>query len=350
MAEKIQQILNRLNGKLSDLMPYKLYLASIDEIDYLDKNARYMTKEQFSALTANIAKDKALSSVPLVYRKPEDGRLLVLSGNHRIKAAAEAGVTEFLVFLIDKPLSRQELVSIQLSHNAIQGQDDEQILKELWMELDEVEAMVYSGFTSEMIEKLKNSDFSAIREEPVRYEEVNLLFLPEDIENMREICESIVEKSKSKITFAGRISEYNAILDGIIASKQGQNIVNSTVAFFAMAGVVNEYLSGKINNLQEAMEEGVEDTVNFSVGSTRKRIRKETAKALRKAIKEKMDTGLDLDSAIGRLLGQCGYPLARQVPTINSAPWSMLCYTSRSRRASFLKPPRRKSRSATAMT
>ena len=302
MAEEIPEIIERLNGKLSDIMPYKLYLARIDEIDYLDKNARYMTKEQFSALTANIAKDQALSSVPLVYRKPEDGRLLVLSGNHRIKAAAEAGITEFLVFLIDKKLTRQELVSIQLSHNAIQGQDDEQILKELWMELDEVEAMVYSGFTSEMIEKLKSTDFSAIREEPIRYEEVNLLFLPEDIETMREICEGLVEKSRNKITYAGRITEYNAILDGIIAAKQGQSIINTTIAFFAMAKVINEYLSGKVMNLQEAMEEGVEDTVAFSVGSTKKRISKETAKALRKAITDRMNEGDDIDAAIGRLL------------------------------------------------
>jgi RNA-binding protein YhbY len=303
MAEEIPQIIERLNGKLSGIMPYKLYLANIDEIDYLDKNARYMTKEQFGALTANIAKDKALSSVPLVYRKPEDGRLLVLSGNHRIKAAAEAGITEFLVFLIDRKLTRQELVSIQLSHNAIQGQDDEQILKELWMELDEVEAMVYSGFTTEMIEKLKNTDFSTIREERIHYEEINLLFLPEEIEEMRGICESIVEKSRNKITFAGRITEYNAILDGIIAAKQGQSIINTTIAFFAMAKVVNEYLAGKVENLQEAMEEGVEDTVLFTIGSTKKRIKKETATAMRKAIKERMDAGADFDSALAGIVG-----------------------------------------------
>ncbi len=303
MDQEIQKILDRLNSKIGDLLPYKVYLASADEIDYLDKNARYMTKEQFGSLTANIQKDKALSSVPLVYRKPEDGRLLVLSGNHRIKAAVEAGVAQFLVLLIDKPLSRQEFVSIQLSHNAIQGQDDEQILKELWMELDEVEAMVYSGFTTEMIEKLNNADFSAIKEAPIRYEEVNLMFLPEDIEAMRGICEDIVEKSKSKITFAGRITEYNAIIDGIIAAKKNQNIINTTLAFFTMANVVNEYLAGKVDNLQEAMEEGVEDTVLFTVGSTKKRIRKDTAAALRKAIKERMDAGADLDAAISGLLG-----------------------------------------------
>ncbi|MBN1663495.1 MAG: ParB N-terminal domain-containing protein [Deltaproteobacteria bacterium] len=302
MDQEIRQILEKLNGRLQGVMPYKLYLAHISEIDFLDKNARYMTKEQFSSLTANIKKDKALSSVPLVWRQ-ENGRLLVLSGNHRIKAAAEAGVEEFLVLVDDRTLSRQERLSVQLSHNALQGQDDEQILKELWAEIDELECKIYSGFTTEMIEKLKSSVFSTIKEEPIHYEEVSLLFLPEDLDRMKGICEDILAKSINKITFTGRITEYNSILDGMIAAKQNQNIINSTLAFFSMAKVVNEYMEGKVDDLKEAMEEGLEDTVNFTLGSMRKRIAKETAKKLRKRIKEMMETGADLDKAIAEILG-----------------------------------------------
>ena len=64
---EIQKMLDKLNSKLTVVMPHKLYLASIDEIDYLEKNARYMTKEKFASLTHNISKDSSLSSVPLVY-------------------------------------------------------------------------------------------------------------------------------------------------------------------------------------------------------------------------------------------------------------------------------------------
>ena len=195
MDQEISVILERLNEKLSGVMPYKLYLASLTELDYLEKNARYMTKEQFASLANNVKKDSALSSVPLVYRKPEDGRLLILSGNHRVKAAAAAGIPAILVLLIDKALTHEELVAIQLSHNAIAGQDDEQILKELYEELNNVEAIVYAGFTSEQIEKLQSADFSALKEEPLHYESINLLFLPGETEHLREIFDRIMDST-----------------------------------------------------------------------------------------------------------------------------------------------------------
>jgi hypothetical protein len=103
---------------------------------------------------------------------------------------------------------------------------------------------------------------------------------------------------KNKIVMTGRISGYEAILEGIIAAKPNQKIINSTIAFFIMAKVVREYLKGKAESLQEALEEGVEETVQFTLRATRKRIHKETAKALRKAMKKMTDSGLDLDAAL----------------------------------------------------
>jgi hypothetical protein len=65
-----------------------------------------------------------------------------------------------------------------------------------------------------------------------------------------------------------------------------------------MAKAIREYLDGKVDSVQEAIDEGVADTVVFILGGTRKRINKKTATAIRKTIKEKMDTGMDLDAAL----------------------------------------------------
>jgi hypothetical protein len=295
--EEIQVILDELNARMAGKQAYKLYMAKASEIDYLDKNARYMTKEQFESLTRNIRTDGGLTSLPLCYRQ-ENGRLLVLSGNHRLKAAIQAGMEENLVLLIDKTLSKERQIAIQLSHNAIEGQDDEQILKELWSEINDLEASIYTGLSTELIEKLTNIDFSAISEQRPLFKEISLLFLPEEIEEMTAICDGIIESAKGKTAFTGRITEYEEVLEGIIAAKQGQKIINSTVAFFAMAGVVREYLDGKTESLQEVMEEGVQDTVVFQLGAMRKRINKKTAQVLRKAIKTKADEGMDLDAAL----------------------------------------------------
>ncbi|MDP2815988.1 MAG: hypothetical protein Q8O19_04850, partial [Rectinemataceae bacterium] len=202
----------------------------------------------------------------------------------------------------DRPLSEAQKIAIQLSHNAISGQDDEQILKDLWQQIDDLEASIYSGLSAETIERLENTDFTTIAEQRILFKEVSLLFLPGEIESMTSICEGIVEAAARKTIFAGRISEYSDILEGIIVAKQGQKIINTTLAFFAMAKVVREYLEGKAPSLQEAMEDGSEETVVFTLGGTRKRIQKETAKALRKRIKEKADDGLNLDQALLSLI------------------------------------------------
>ena len=301
MDQEIQVALDQLNATLSERLPYKLHLAKASEIDFLEKNAQFMTKEQFSALTHNVKEDGALTSIPLCYLQ-ESGRLLVLSGNHRIKAAIEAGIEEFLVLVIDGPLTEARKIAIQLSHNAIVGQSDEQILKELWKKIDDLEASIYSGLSSEKMERLESTDFTTISEQRIIFKEVSLLFLPEEIESMTAICDGILEAASRKTIFAGRITEYRDILEGIIIAKQGQKIINTTLAFFAMAKVVREYLEGKVPSLQEAMEDGVEDTVVFALGGSRKRISKETAKALRKRLKELTDRGLGLDAALLTLI------------------------------------------------
>ena len=300
MDQEISKAVEELNARLADRLPYKLYMARAEEIDFLEKNARFMTKEQFASLTNNVKKDGGLTSMPLCY-KQENGRLLVLSGNHRLKASIEAGVKEFLVLLIDKKLTRQQLIAIQLSHNAVEGQDDERILKELWQQIDDLEASIYSGLSTELIEKLNSIDFVTISEQRVLFKDITFLFLPEEIDELQSICEGIIESAKGKQIFVGRISEYDDILQGMIEAKSNQKIINNTLAFFAMARVVREYLEGKVDNLQEAMTEGSQDTVNFILGGTRKRIKKETAKVLRKYIKDKADSGIDLDAALSSI-------------------------------------------------
>jgi hypothetical protein len=144
MAEEIREALNLLNQKLAGLFPYRLELAAPDELRLLEKNARYMKAEQFQNLVENVKKDGNLSSLPLCYRE-KDGKLRVLSGNHRVMAARQAGVKQVLVLVIADEKDVDERLAIQLSYNAIAGQNDLVILKELWESIQDVQARMYAG-------------------------------------------------------------------------------------------------------------------------------------------------------------------------------------------------------------
>ena len=96
--------------------------APLRELKLLEKNARYMKGAQFNRLVENVRRDGCLTSFPLVHR--EGDSLVVVSGNHRVRAAIEAGIEESDVIEATSPLTRQQFVALQLSHNAIAGQDD----------------------------------------------------------------------------------------------------------------------------------------------------------------------------------------------------------------------------------
>ena len=132
-----------------------LTLAVMDpkDISLLKKNARILKKDVFQQLTANIGRDKRLSSVPLCHRL-SDGRVEVLSGNHRVQASVEAGIERILVMIIEEDLTRSQAVAIQLSHNALVGEDDPALLAELWAEIEDIAAKTYAGLSSDVVEKL----------------------------------------------------------------------------------------------------------------------------------------------------------------------------------------------------
>jgi len=107
------------------------------QLKLLDVNAHYMTHETFKRLTDNLERDGAATSTPFVWRRHDDetqqvivedhderNAYLVLSGNHRVKAAVGAGLQSIHVMFTDQYLPPDRRRAIQLSHNSIVGSED----------------------------------------------------------------------------------------------------------------------------------------------------------------------------------------------------------------------------------
>ena len=165
-----------------------LTLAVMDpkDISLLKKNARILKKDVFQQLTANIGRDKRLSSVPLCHRL-SDGRLEVLSGNHRVQASVEAGIERILVMIIEEDLTRSQAVAIQLSHNALVGEDDPALLAELWAEIEDIAAKTYAGLSSDVVEKLDKIDLTL--EQAIQQASVKDAYLPGTVQKLLSVME-----------------------------------------------------------------------------------------------------------------------------------------------------------------
>jgi hypothetical protein len=233
MAEEISEILKLLNEKLAGLFPYRLELVDPGELKLLDKNARYMKAEQFQSLVENVRKDGNLSSLPLCYRE-EGGKLLVLSGNHRTMAARQAGVEQLLVMVVADEKTADEKLGIQLSHNAIAGQDDLVILKELWESINNVQARLYTGLDSDTIKSLEGIQFSAISEQRLQYKLANFMFLPEEIESLDELLKETAVAFSADVVYLANLDTYDTFFDLVVKIKKKCVIKNSAAAFLKL--------------------------------------------------------------------------------------------------------------------
>lgn len=242
MAEEIQQIdaaVENLNAGLSG-MPYKVAIVDPAALQLARKNARFMKSETFKTLVSNIKRDGNLSSVPFCFRDSA-GAYHVLSGNHRVQAAIQAGIDRIMI-LYREDMKDDERISIQLSHNAIEGEDDLAILKELWDSISDIDLKLYAGLDSITLEKLDKIEFQAISEARLDYRSVSFLFLPEELERAREIFDRIHVIFGKEDVYLFSMQKWEQFFGVISQIKSRCNLKNSAAAFTVLLDLAESKL------------------------------------------------------------------------------------------------------------
>lgn len=229
MEEALQQV-EQLNARMAEGGgAFKLALVNPADVQTPAKNARFMTQEQFAALVANIKRDGQLSSIPFCVKKAD--AFHVLSGSHRIKAAVAAGLTSVIVLYTDEALSRDREVSIQLSHNAIVGQDDATLLRELWSEISSITEKLYSGLDDKHLGKLEDVPGSGLGPVRLEFRAVMLLMLPEEEERFAACCQEALDRaSAADSIYLARLADFDRLMQVLAKVKKEHNVRNTAVA------------------------------------------------------------------------------------------------------------------------
>lgn len=208
----------------------------------LDLNARFMRHEVFQTLVENVKRDGVLTQVPFAW-KDNDGKYLVLSGNHRIKAAVEAKIDGAHVMLCDDPMPRDRRVALQLAHNAISGEDDPATLKELYESLEGVDWRVYSGLDDKTLELLEEVQVGSLSEANLSFETVTIAFLPDEADEAREAWDAAREhvSSRPDEVWLARLLDHERLLDALDLAGKSYNIKNVAVALAIVLGVFERH-------------------------------------------------------------------------------------------------------------
>lgn len=212
------------------------------ELTLLDVNARFMRHEQFQRLVENVRNDGALTSTPLVWHDTSTGRRIVLSGNHRTKAAVEAGLDRIWWMEITEPLPRQRQIALQLAHNAIAGEDDPATLKALYEELEDVSMRLYSGLDDKTLELLEEVTVPSLAEANLDFATVQIVFLPDEKEAAEKALEAARKAASADARWLARVDQYERTLDALDTTKGAHNIGNVAAAFAILLAIVERHL------------------------------------------------------------------------------------------------------------
>lgn len=200
------------------------------DLTLLEVNARYMRHEMFQQLVANLRRDKVLTSTPLVWLTPEQDRV-VLSGNHRVAASIEAGLPEIHWLEVDEELTRDQQLALQLSHNAIVGEDDPEVLASLYAEISDVDLKAYSGLDDATLGLLSEVNLSAIKPPNLQFQTLSLTFLPGEWEEAKQAwAEAERLSGTADEHWIARYEDHLRLLQAIYAASRSHNVKNMGAA------------------------------------------------------------------------------------------------------------------------
>lgn len=161
----------------------------------------------------------------------------MISGNHRVQAAIAAGIVDCDVIVVTSPLSREQFLGLQLSHNAIVGQDDPNVLRSLYDELA-LEWREYSGLTDDAF-KVEDLDTSVLRVDQVFYEELKIAFLPADATVFKVWLDRLGKKGEALV---GLYEDFSTVFDTLLAVKSRAGVKNTAAALRIMAEMAGRAL------------------------------------------------------------------------------------------------------------
>lgn len=219
---------------------YAIWRVPLSALREQDKNARVMAGEKFDRLADNIKRDGMLESLPLCVldEKGESPIFHVISGHHRTRAARKAGVHNLIILVIEREMTRDEIISKQLSHNSLEGYDDPQILKELYDEIKIIDFKISSGVTDFELDiehtSLKIDDVKIVLD----YETINILFLPRQVEHLEKVVAEI--KDEATVYLADK-KDFERMAEQIRTIAKRDNIVNMSAIIARMIEIVETY-------------------------------------------------------------------------------------------------------------
>jgi len=155
------------------------------------------------------------------------GKYWTISGHHRIEGAIKANVRWILVMVINVA-DMDQLRAKQLSHNAIEGEDDDIVLQKMYEALKSIQAKLYSGLQ----DRLQPVSVVSLSFRAGSFQSFTVAFLPGDIADYDAALELVknLPVTASSVVRVGELDSYEMFSKAIRQVKHVDNVKASGTA------------------------------------------------------------------------------------------------------------------------
>lgn len=261
MAKEVQEVENEgfkdiplIQSKLSEvnelIKPYQLaYVSPTEDCVPLERNAHYMDKDVLDKLTANVSEDGFLSQLPFGMKRESDGKYLILSGNHRLKASIKAHLEYILILYIDE-VDKDTQIAYQLSHNSLIGKDDKQMLQEIYNEISSIEKKEFSGLNGINFIDIKKINPPAIGDGDIELTEMKFQFIESKSNSIRNVLSTLEEMDIDENTTIV-VGSFEAFIKVMQEVKKVYDIKSRSIAFSKMVDICSAYIESYKADVEE---------------------------------------------------------------------------------------------------
>lgn len=224
-------------------------------IKLLDLNAHYMRQEVFARLVDNLKEDGGLhGDTPLAWQLHDDATQQpilndagnpiyeVISGNHRVKASITAGLPLIDVCVVEGYLTPDKRRALQLSRNAVIGEDDPATLKLIYESISDTGLKLYTGLDDRTLKLLDGVSVAALSEAALEFQTIALTFLPHEIDQVAAALEAAKKQAKAKGYWLASWDEYDKTMDALEIAGQAHNVKNTATALMIVLNIFMQHL------------------------------------------------------------------------------------------------------------
>jgi len=223
----------------------ELWKVNVGMLKEQTLNARSMSSEMFLQLADNVKRGSRLESLP--FCALTDNGLEIVSGHHRVRAARKADVVEIWVLVDVSGLSRDQIRAKQLAHNSIQGQDNMDLIRQIFQQIDDVEARIEAYVDVINLDDLAGMSVTLTSKDlEVEFDTkcVSINFLPVQFKEF-EYAMTLLEGTKPDVVYLAQRGEYEELVAAMDTVVKAYDIRSTPTILAKMAQIVIEQIEGQ---------------------------------------------------------------------------------------------------------